>query len=312
MEHLEESRMNLQLLYLIFRIIDFFHLSKLFDFSHIQTYLKQNLEKWLISLPLVSFKNPNLFYCGIYLLKSLKFQIDKNKIEEFLKDHLKHITEEYDNPIMDAISELFYLLKSYALCDIQISEKNIHQLVQKKKLNLTKQKIKKIETSHLVAFIINLKRLGKESILKDADRQIITEVLKDRFSEKGIKQLEDGAFSSEASYYTLLYFHLNNELRQLREYDLLENIVNRIHRNIELLTFSQSTNNDLFSEIFYSCESLKIINCINDTSMYRQIIKYMVPDEISEVITDNKDFPPKQNPFREISLNELGEDISMG
>ena len=72
LEDLEDSSNKLQLLYLIYRIIDFFHLQTIFDFSRIKVYLKDNIDEWLVSAPLITLKNPELYFCGLYLANHLK------------------------------------------------------------------------------------------------------------------------------------------------------------------------------------------------------------------------------------------------
>ena len=84
LEDLKDPKDKLQLLYLIYRIIDFFHLQKIFDFSHIKTYLKNNLEEWLDTIPLVTLKNPDLYFCGVYLAKHLNVEIDYLEVKKFL------------------------------------------------------------------------------------------------------------------------------------------------------------------------------------------------------------------------------------
>ncbi|MCK4371424.1 MAG: hypothetical protein KAW03_10170, partial [Candidatus Lokiarchaeota archaeon] len=54
LEDLQEPEFKLQLLYLLYRIIHFFHLQKTFDFSHIKLYLEENIDEWLIDVPLVT------------------------------------------------------------------------------------------------------------------------------------------------------------------------------------------------------------------------------------------------------------------
>ncbi|MFW9937613.1 MAG: hypothetical protein ACFFD5_08180, partial [Candidatus Thorarchaeota archaeon] len=67
LEYLSDPKEKLQILYLIYRIINFFHLERRFDFSQIKKYLNENLNEWLLTLPLVTLKNPDLYYCGLYL-----------------------------------------------------------------------------------------------------------------------------------------------------------------------------------------------------------------------------------------------------
>ena len=65
LEEIEEPEFKLQLVYLIYRIIQFFNLQGLFDFSHIETYRKENADEWLIDVPLVSLKNPEIYFLSL-------------------------------------------------------------------------------------------------------------------------------------------------------------------------------------------------------------------------------------------------------
>ena len=84
LEDIEEPHYKLQILYLIYRLIDYFNLQKMYDFSHIKTYLEENIDEWLTDVPLVSLKNPDIYFCGIYLAKHLDVNLDEERIKDFL------------------------------------------------------------------------------------------------------------------------------------------------------------------------------------------------------------------------------------
>ena len=89
LEDVEEPEYKLQIIYLIYRIIHFFNLQKMFDFSHIKSYLKKNSDEWLIDVPMVSLKNPDIYFCGIYLAKHLGVELNNEKIKEFFKSMVR-------------------------------------------------------------------------------------------------------------------------------------------------------------------------------------------------------------------------------
>ena len=98
-----------------YRIIHFFHLQRMFDFSHIKTYLEENLDEWLIDVPLVSLKNPDIYFCGIYLAKQLEVKLEKEKIKEFLSNMFEEATDRYESPIIEATDGSYYYFKSTEL-----------------------------------------------------------------------------------------------------------------------------------------------------------------------------------------------------
>ena len=116
--------------------------------------------------------------------------------------------------------------------------------------------------------------------------------------------------SSEATYYVIFSHFMSNTLEKLKEYNLLENIVSRIYRNLELLDFSVDTNYDLISELFYSIESLKLFNCIETKEMIIHLSKYLFPQDINEKITNSKEIIREKAKFRHLKVDRVtGETI---
>lgn len=86
LENLPDPKEKLQQIYLIYRIISVFHLEKKFDFIHIKNYISNNMDEWLLTIPLVTLKNPDLYYCGLYLADALNVKLDVAKVKSFLLD----------------------------------------------------------------------------------------------------------------------------------------------------------------------------------------------------------------------------------
>jgi hypothetical protein len=131
-----------------------------------------------------------------------------------------------------------------------------------------------------------------------------------RITPEGIKQFRDGFVSSEATYYVLFNHYMNNTLGKLREYDILNNIVSRIYRNLELLDFSIDTNFDLVSELFYSLESLKLFSCIETKEMIIHLAKFLFPQEVVEKISISKELIRSKAKFRHLHVDRVtGETV---
>ncbi|MFX0007025.1 MAG: hypothetical protein ACFFAV_09900, partial [Candidatus Hermodarchaeota archaeon] len=253
LEDLEEPQYKLQLIYLIYRIIEFFHLQKLINFSHIKSYIEENLDEWLIDVPLVSLKNPDIYFCGIYLGKALNVNLDKEKITMFLLELLDEAQDRYESPLIEATDGAYYFFKSTILMKLWLTHQQINKLVKTESRFFEPNYLQTLETSQLVVILKIYRQLGV-SDMEDDVKAIIDEIEK-RINPQGIKQYRDGFITSEATYYVLFLNYMQNSLEKLADFNLLKNIVQRIYRNLELLDISVDTNYDLISELFYSIES---------------------------------------------------------
>ncbi|MFX1531671.1 MAG: hypothetical protein ACFFBC_11210, partial [Promethearchaeota archaeon] len=260
LEDLEEPQYKLQLIYLIYRIIDFFHLQKRFDFSHIKSYLEEKVDEWLIDVPLVSLKNPDIYFCGIYLAKSMKINIDKKKIKDFLLELLEEAEDRYESPILEATDGAYYFFKSTMLMKLWLNHEQVTKLLKSEPRFFEPTYLQNLETSQLVVILKIYRQFG----ISDMEDQIkaILEEIETRVNIQGIRQYRDGFVTSEATYYVLFINYMRNTLEKLTDYKLLNTVVQRIYRNLELLDISVDTSYDLISELFYSIESLKLLNCI--------------------------------------------------
>ncbi len=308
LEDLVEPQFKLQLLYLIHRIIHFFHLQNMFDFSHIKLYLEENIDEWLIDVPMVTLKNPDLYFCGIYLAKHLNINLEEKKIVSFLLDLYEEATDRYESPLIEATDGAYYFIKSTELMKLWLDFEHVNNLIKADPKFFESNYLKNLETSQLVVILKMYRQLG----VKKLEREIsaILEEIELRITPEGIKQFRDGFVSSEATYYVLFSHYMSNTLAKLKEYDLLKNIVTRIYRNLELLDFSVDTNYDLVSELFYSVESLKLFNCIETKEMIIHLAKYLFPEEIVDTISTSKEIIREKARFRHLKVNRItGETI---
>ncbi len=321
LEDLENLQEKLQLIYLFYKIIDFFHISRFFDFSHIKTYLKNNLNEWLVSIPLITLKNPDLYFCGIYLLNHLLYRdedIQKiEKIKKFLMDLYEDNIDEFEAPIIEATDRLYYYIKSTKTAKLWLSEEQINKLAN---FDLTTGQVKffersflkNLETSQLVVILKIYHLLGIYKKIEDQKIKAIIEEIEQRITPEGARQYRDGFVISESTYYVLYLNYLQNTLDKLKDQDLIASVVSRIYRNLEILDFSEETNNDLVSDLFYSCECLKLLNCIETKEMIIHLAKYLFPDEIIEKILKSEDIRRDQTTarFRHLKVNRItGETI---
>ncbi len=308
LEDIEEPEIKLQIIYLIYRIIHFFHLQIAFDFSHIKSYLKENLDEWLIDVPLVSLKNPDIYFCGIYLAEHLGVELDIEKIRDFLLDLYDHARDRYVAPLIEATDGVYYFTKSTDMMKLWLNSEQINGLIQADPVYFEPNYLKNLETSQLVVILKLYRQLGIKKM--ESEVEAIKEEIEKRIASEGIKQFRDGFVSSEATYYVLFSHYMNNTLEKLKDYDILDNVVSRIYRNLEFLDFSIDTNFDLISELFYSLESLKLFNCIETKEMIIHLAKFLFPKEVVEKISAIKEIRKSKAKFRHLKVNRVtGETI---
>ncbi len=311
LEDLKDPKDKLQLLYLIYRIIDFFHLQKIFDFSHIKTYLKNNLEEWLDTIPLVTLKNPDLYFCGVYLAKHLNVEIDNLEVKKFLLNLYEENIDEFEAPVIEATDRVYCYFKTTQLSKLWLSDEEISKIMKLEEKFFEPHYLKNLETSQLVVILKIYHVVGAYQKLDTQKIKAIIDEIERRITVEGIKQYRDGFVSSEATYYVLFSNYMRNTLDKLSDYDLLGNIISRIYRNLEILSFSRDMNYDLLSEIFYSCESLKLLNCIETKQMIIHLAKYLFPEEIVDRISsiENVSTVAKAK-FRHLKVNRItGETV---
>ncbi|MFX0031458.1 MAG: hypothetical protein ACFE8E_09725 [Candidatus Hodarchaeota archaeon] len=308
LEDLMNPRDKLQLIYLIYRIINFFNLEKRFDFSHIKDYILNNVKEWLITIPLVTLKNPDLYFCGLFLAERLNIKLDPEIVKRFLLELYEEGTDEFEAPLVEATDGLYYFLKATHFMKLWLSGAQITRLIETDSKYFEPSYLKNLETSQLVV-ILKLYNLLKIPKVEQNVNSILEEINK-RITPEGIKQYRDGFFSSEATYYVIFSNYMNNSLENLKDYDLLDNIVSIIYRNLELLEFSADTNLDLISELIYSFESLKLFNCIETEQMIIHLAKYLFPKEVVNKISLNAEIVKTKARFRHFKVDKVtGETI---
>ncbi|MFW9938663.1 MAG: hypothetical protein ACFFD5_13530, partial [Candidatus Thorarchaeota archaeon] len=266
------------------------------------------LNEWLLTLPLVTLKNPDLYYCGLYLAKNLKLKLDKTKIKNFLNELYEEGTDEFEAPLVEATDGLYYYLKSTELVKIWLNDEQIDTLIKTDSKYFEPSYLKNLETSQLVV-MLKIFNMLKVSVDENKINRIINEI-ELRVTPEGIQQYRDGFMSSEATYYVLFYNYMRNSLEKLKDRDLLGAIVSRIYRNLEIVDFSAETNYDLFSELFYSFESLKLFNCIERKQMIIHLAKFLFPQEIVEKISQVREIDVSKAKFQHLKVNKItGETI---
>ncbi|MBD3341823.1 MAG: hypothetical protein GF353_22150 [Candidatus Lokiarchaeota archaeon] len=91
--------------------------------------------------------------------------------------------------------------------------------------------------------------------------------------------------------------------------NFINSAISRIYRNLEILNFSEETNYDLVSELFYSCETLKLFNSANADSMLISLVNFLFPQPIVDKIARNKSRLHKRSKFEHIQLCKTTEEI---
>ncbi|GAH83663.1 unnamed protein product, partial [marine sediment metagenome] len=226
----------------VYEIIDYFFLRKFFDFSHIETYLKNNLEEWLDTIPLVTLKNPDLYFCGVYLAKHLNVEIDYLEVKKFLLNLYEENIDEFEAPVIEATDRVYCYFKTTQLANLWLTDKEISKIMKIEERFFEPHYLKNLETSQLVVILKIYHVVGAYQKLDTQKIRAIIDEIETRITVDGIKQYRDGFVSSEATYYVLFDNYMRNTLDKLNDYDLLGNIISRIYRNLEILNFSQDTN----------------------------------------------------------------------
>jgi len=311
LEDLDNPTDKLQLLYLIYRVVAFFHLQKIFNFSHIELFLKNNIKDWLVSIPLITLKNPDLYFCGTFLAKqliNLEKDINIEKVRKFLSNLYEESIDEFEVPIIEATDRVYYFFKSTEMVKLWLSNEQISKLLKINPNFFETYYLKNLETSQLVVILKIFKILENVVKLdKEKETAIIDEIEK-RISPEGIKQFRDGFVSSEATYYVLFLNYMRNTLDKLKDLNLLEMVISRIYRNLEIIDFSSDTNLDLVSELFYSCECLKLFNCIETKQTIIHLAKYLFPQKVATTIMNSELLTQKKARFRHLKVNRITGD----
>ncbi len=307
LEDLPDPKEKLQLLYLIYRLINIFHLEEKFDFTHIRNFIADNIDEWLITIPLVTLKNPDLYYCGLYLADALNIKLDEERVKSFLLDLYEEGIDEFEAPLVEATDGVYYLLKATFYMKLWLTNDQINRLIETDPKYFETAYLKEIETSQLVV-ILKIYNLIRARNIEDNIYAILEE-LEQRLSPEGIKQYRDGFVSSEATYYVVFCNYMRNTLSKLKDYDLLESTISKIYRNLELLEISEDTNFDLFSELIYSYEILKLFNCIETPQLIIKMADFLFPPEVAEKISASPELNKTQARFRHLKVNKLTGEI---
>ncbi len=303
LEDLPDPKEKLQLLYIIYRLISFFRLENQFDFTHIKNYLSNNMDEWLTTIPLVTLRNPDLYYCGLYLADQLNIELDKKKVKGFLLNLYEEGIDEFEAPLIQATDGVYYLLKSTQYMKLWLTNEQINMLIETDPKFFDSSYLKNLETSQLVVILKIYSFIHARNI--EENIYAILEEMEHRITPDGIKQFRDGFVSSEATYYVVFCNYMRNSLGKLKEYGLLESVISRIYRNLELLEFSEDTNFDLMSELLYSFENLKLFNCIETQEMILKMAKYLFPPEVEEKLSSSSELNRIQARFRHLKVNRI-------
>lgn len=294
---------SLQLLYYIHRIISLFNLEKSFDFSTLREYLEGCCEDYLQTIPLVTLKNPDLYYCGIFLAAQLDVIMDKSSLESYFSSVYEEILDDFDAPFIQGTRRLYYLLKTMDLFGDSLTNVQINHLMNEDDSNYYDHAhLRALETSRLVVILKIFKMLNIMDRIDPKKIKIIQDEIKKRLSS--VKN-EKGKLSTELIYYTLFYYYTINKMDTLNEFNILKEITKKIYRNLAILVLDKDTCNDLLSEILYSLESLRLLNSINSKETYSHLIQYLFPKVISP--KDMKNHPELRMP----TINKITGDFSI-
>ena len=308
--HLKDPQDKLQLIYMIYMIVDFFNIQKLFDFTPIIEYCKNSSEEWLETIPLISFNNPDLYYCGIYIARQLSIKFEEEEednIKYFLINIYDELIDEFEAPLIEATYQVYYFLKSSDLSGLELSSGQIKELLKGGSKFFDINYLKNLRTSQLVVILKTYKLLGVYHKIEPNKIKAILNEIEQRITSKGIMHYRNGFFTSEATYYVLFSKYMTNDLKSVSDYNILGYTISKIYRNLEMLDISEEANFDLINELFYSLETLKLINCIENPCTLIHLARDFFPNYFSnQLFNGKKDFKD----ISYLSVNHLtGETI---
>ncbi|MHA1488522.1 MAG: hypothetical protein ACTSRI_02570 [Promethearchaeota archaeon] len=307
-EKLEDYQDKLQLFYMIYKIIAFFNMQKLFDLSDIKEYIKNNCSEWLDSIPLLSLKNPDLYYCGIYLLKHLSIFIEEEELDNikyFLLNIYDENIDEFESPIIEATYQVSFLLEASSLIELGLSIAQIKELLKGDIDFYNPNYLKNLETSQLVIILKIFTGLGVHQLIESQKIKPILDEIKKRITSEEVKQFRNGVFSAEATYHVVFCNYMRDSLKDLIDVDFIDKIISKIYRNLEMLNFSEETNYDLISEIYYSCETLKLLNGIKTKHALIHLARYLFPQQIVNKILNGKKITASSVKFNHSKISKI-------
>lgn len=311
LEAIYDPRDKLQFYYIIFRILEFFNLNYKINLKDVREFLKDNLDEWLATIPLVSLTNPDLYFCGIYLSQKLDAGIDL----DYVKYYLLNLYDEYiefEAPIMEATIPIYYFIMASLMVDLKLSDEQLRELLKGDIRYFEPSNLKSMETSHLVMILRIFKMLGIYKNIEFKKRKLILDEIEKRMGDDGVRQYREGFICSEAIYHAIFNHYMHGTLNHVHSEKLLDVVISRIYRNLELISFSCEINFDLITEILYSCETLKLLNCVEEKQFVALIVKYLFPDEVINHIENKKNIDAylkgEKNKFRHVKIcNITGE-----
>lgn len=308
LELLTNAQNKLQLMYFLYRMICFFNISHIFDFSPIIQYLEKNEDEYLESIPLVTLKNPDLHYCGIFLAKHLKANLKKEEVINFLNSLYNEIIEDFESPIIEATRKVYFLLKSLDLMQLKLEEYQAKELLSINPKYFNFDYLKQLETSRLI-IILKISTILQPIQIDSRISDWIIEEIEQRIMSIGIKDMTKDTFSSETMYYIIFYCYVRGLLDKLCEYNFLPMLIAKIYRNLEVINFSKDMNYDLLTELLYSLECLKLINCMDSIHITRILAKYFFPQEIVEKFLNSKKIESLALINRHFKINKITGEI---
>ncbi len=315
LESIQNDKDKLQIFYFIYRILEMFHLENFFVFDALKDYIKNKSDDWLKNLPLVSSKNPDLYFCGLFLASKLNIEIDNKKTNFFLNNLVTTSSEEFDSLLIQGTRRLYYLIKTAYLLGIKISLSSINKEIYSINHLIKVGTLIQYEPSRLV-IIFKLYNLLQEKYGINLDLRIsdiIFEEIEKRTIPSGLKQYREGLITAEACYYGLFYFYASNDLNKLEGSSIFQSIVNILSKNLELINFNENISVDLLKELLYSLESLELINCFNLSTNSMLVYQYLFPIKFTTILQKRKitleDFKGKKYRIDKTTGSLLNETI---
>ena len=297
---------KLQLIYLLFRLIEYINLERKFDFHHIKDFLITHTKEYLDTIPLVTLKNPELYYCGIYLSVKLDLPIDYVVLNFFLEQVYQDLINSFDAPFVQGTRRIYYLIKTLDLIGSTLSDEKINRLMVENDEFYRPDYLKDLETSRIILISKIYNYLG----IRNKINPLKIAAIEDEINRR-VETIDNNLNYSEVLYYLIFHYYGTGSLKNLENFDIINTLVKKIHQNLTILILNDETSNDIISELVYSFECLKLLNCINTKESFSHLVNYFLPNQaIAQIQQDLEQIPEISN-CKQLKINKITGDLNI-
>ena len=196
------------------------------------------------------------------------------------------------------------MIKTIELIGLSLPDEKISLLLQENNAFYSPTYLQGLETSRLILIPKLYNILGMRNKIDPTKISAIENEINHR-----IESDDRDLYSSEVLYYLIFHYYGAGSLKKLKNFDIVERLVSKIHRNLTIFILDEDISADIISELVYSFESLKLLNCISTKDSYSHLINYILPNQVASQLTQNfKQYSEISN-CKELKINKITGDL---